>query len=258
MKGTRRRVFPLYFAPGRTIFHIVVKLSDAPGSYSAILNLLGRRVNLVGTTTYTLSDGTAMFSGFAESLSPRETAKELKQLIMSSKAAIETEVIAGSEGLLVDTFHTGIEAVGNEYMLLRREGLSHMFDKVAKMLGSGGEALLYEEGRSLGQRNSENMVKLIGPERVRAQSQDLSHFLTALGWGEVETVPGSGSEVARVKIKDCFECKGELTSRKGCNFFRGYFVGTSEVALGKKLEAKEVSCILKHAPACEFVLSPAM
>ncbi|HEV2138475.1 MAG TPA: hypothetical protein VGR53_06505 [Nitrososphaerales archaeon] len=178
---TKRRIFPIHYDPGKKLFQIVVKLSDAPGSFGAILNLLGPKVNLIGTTTYSLSDGTAIFSGFSESLSPKETPKSLKGLIMSSKAAIDVSVTEGIDGLLIDTFHTGIEVGGNDFMLVRRFGASLMFDHVAKLLGSGGEALLYEEGRSLSLLNAENMIRLVGLQRVRTKSAELSPFLTAQG-----------------------------------------------------------------------------
>jgi predicted hydrocarbon binding protein len=252
---TKRRIFPIYYAPGKKLFHIIVKLSDAPGSFSGILNLLGPKVNLVGTTTYTLSDGTAIFSGFSESLSPKETAQGLKKLIMSSKAAIDAQVVEGNDGLLIDTFHTGIEVGGDEFMLVRRLGVSLMFDHVANLLGSGGEALLYEEGRSLGRLNSENMMKLVGRHRVRASSAELSHFLTAQGWGSPEIVGGTAEERFVVKLKDCFECSARTGSRKGCNFMRGYFAGAAETSLGRNAEVQEVRCFLKGAPLCEFVVT---
>jgi predicted hydrocarbon binding protein len=252
---TKRRVFPLYYAPGKKLFHIIVKLSDAPGSYSAILNLIGPKVNLVGTTTYTLSDGTAIFSGYSEALSKNDTANQLEKLIMSSKAAIEAEVVEGSDGLLIDTFHTGIEVGGDEFMLVRRSGISLMFGHVARLLGSGGEVLLYEEGYSLGKLNAESMVKNLGKEVVRNNSAQLSHFLTAQGWGATELENGPNEDSYLVKVQDCFECSARASSRKGCDFMRGYFVGAAEASFGGKREAKEVRCALKGAPACEFLVT---
>ena len=251
-KPTRRRIFPIHFAPGKKLFHVVVRLSDAPGSYSAILNLLGPKVNLIGTTTYSLSDGTAIFSGLSESLSPRETSSSLSRLIMSSKAAIEASVFEGHDGLLVDTFHTGVEVGGDEFMLVRRLGASLMFDHVAKLLGSGGETLLYEEGRSLSLLNAENMIKLVGIERVRTSSAELSHFLTAQGWGSLDVVGNLGDGSLSIKLSDCFECSAKVTYRKGCNFMRGYFAGSMEASMGGNVEAKEVRCSMKGNSSCEF------
>ena len=256
LTGGKRRIFPVHFAPGKKLFHIVVKLSDAPGSYSSILNLLSTRVNLIGTGTYTLSDGTAMFSGFAEGLSGKETPDALKKLILGSEAAIAAKVNEGVDGLLVDTFHTGF-AVGNDpYMLMRREGLGHMFSKVSRILGSGGDALLYEEGLAMGLKNTETMVKTIGAERVRAQLGVLNRFLSAQGWGDIEAHKGPGEGEFTVIVRDCFECTESPDSRKGCNFMRGYLVGSAKVSFGKDYTSVETKCVLRRADCCEFRLTP--
>jgi len=256
LAGGKRRIFPVHFAPGKRLFHIVFKLSDAPGSYSSILDLLSARVNLIGTGTYTLSDGTAMFSGFAEGLSEKETAAGLKKLILESDAAIAADVNQGVDGLLVDTFHTGFTVGNDPYMLMRREGLGHMFNKVSKILGSGGDALLYEEGLAMGLKNTETMVKTIGAERVRAQLRVLSRFLSAQGWGEVEAEKGPGKDEFTLRVNDCFECAESPDSRKGCNFMRGYLVGSAKIALGKDYKSVETKCVLRRANFCEFKLAP--
>ena len=181
MKEVKKRTFPLHYAPGKELFQIVVKLSDEPGSYSSILELLSSKVNLIGTTTYSLSDGTAMFSGFAESIVKGQGPKDLEKLIDASKAAMEVVVASGKDGLLVDTFHTGIVVDDEDYMLFRRDGLTHMFDHVAKTLGSGGEALLYQEGYTLSQRNAEDMFNLLGSGAGQSS-----------GWGAEKATLGPG------------------------------------------------------------------
>lgn len=256
MDGVSRKTFPLAYSPGKKLFHIVAKMSDAPGSYSVILNLLGSRVNLIGTTTYTLSDGTAIFSGFSESLSDKETPASLKKTIMSSKAAIDAEVHEGRDGLLVDSFHVGLDVGGDPFMLIRRDGLSHMLDHVVKILGTGGEALLFEEGMDLGKRNAEKMHALIGKKRAADESEYLSSFLTAQGWGRIVPSKGGFRSLSTVQIEDCFECTGEINSRKGCNFMRGYFTGTVMETYGVKASVKETKCMMKGSKCCEFVISP--
>ena len=136
----KKKIFPVHYAPGKKLFHILVTLSDAPGSYSSILDLMRTKVNLIGTSTYTLSDGTAVFSGFSEALSPSTTGKDLEKLIMNSKVAISAEVYEGADGLLVDTFHTGFVVGDEEYILMRKDGMVQVFDRVSRMLGSGGKS----------------------------------------------------------------------------------------------------------------------
>jgi|SRR5579863_4262026 len=256
MDKASRKTFPFQYSPGKKLFHIVVKMSDAPGSYSAILNLLGSKVNLIGTTTYTLSDGTAIFSGFSESLDDTQTASGLKKVIMSSKAAKDAEVGEGHDGLLVDTFHIGLEVGGDPFMLFRREGLSHMFDHVVKILGSGGEALLFEEGKDLGRRNAHRMHDLIGKKRARDEAEYLSSYIGAQGWGRVTPAEGELKAGSNIQLEDCFECTGDMMYRKGCNFMRGYFTGSIEETYDMEVDVKETQCVSKGAKACEFTVTP--
>jgi predicted hydrocarbon binding protein len=255
LKGEKHRIFPVHYDPGKKLFQVIVKLSDAPGSYSSVLDLIRTKVNLIGTTTYTLSDGTAIFSGFAEALSPQETAKGIRELILQSNAAIDADVREGTDGLLIDTFHTGFAVDTAEYMLLVREGLAHVFNHVSRLLGSGGEALLFDEGLTMGLWNAETLVKRFGSERTKNQSAALTNFMTAQGWGETEGKLGPKKGELVVAVADCFECSMKGSPRKGCNFMRGYFAGAAKAIFGHNYESTETKCCLKGAKTCEFLLT---
>jgi predicted hydrocarbon binding protein len=256
VKSNKQRIFPVHFDKGKTLFHVIVKLSDAPGSYSSVLDLLRTKLNLIGTTTYTLSDGTAMFSGFAEALSPGLTGDEIRELILGSKAAFEVEVKEGRDGLLVDTFHTGFTVDSDEFMLLRTGGMVHMFNRISKILGSGGEALLYDEGLAMGRWYVGTLIRKLGIERVKAQVGALNRFMAAQGWGEVSGEVGPGRGEFTMESVDCFECSGEGAPRKGCNFMRGYFAGAAKEIYGADYECVETACVLKGKDHCKFHLIP--
>ena len=257
MKGEKHRIFPVHYDPGKVLFHVIVKLSDAPGSYSSVLDLIRTKVNLIGTSTYTLSDGTAIFSGFAEALSPKETAEKIRRLILRSNAAIDADVREGKDGLLIDTFHTGFAVDSADYVLMRRGGLAHVFIHISKLLGSGGEALLYDEGLTMGKWEAETLAKRFGSERVKNQAGALTGFMTAQGWGEVDGKAGPAKGEMTVIVSDCFECSMENSPRKGCNFMRGYFAGASNAIFGHEYGSKETKCVLRGAKTCEFLLTPA-
>lgn len=249
------RNFPLHYAKGKKLFHIIVHMSDAPGSMSAILDGLGKRVNLIGTTSYSLSDGSAVLTAFAESLSPTETPESLKAVLVRLSASLEVEVREGVDGLLVDTFHTGLQVGDDEYMLMRREGLAGVYDHIVRIFGTGGEVLLYEQGKALGRDNARRRVKELGVEKVVANSSYLSRALTAQGWGVLESKANPASKELLIKVTDCFECLGAERVRKGCDFYRGFFEGSAEVTSGKHPVVKEVECRLRGSKACVFQIS---
>ena len=252
MKETRKREFPLHFAKGKKMFNIIVHMSDAPGSMSAVLDALGKKVNLVGTSSYTLSDGTAIFAAFAEALSAQETAATLKGSLDELDAISEAEVGEGRDGLLVDTFHTGIQVGGDEYLLLGREGLSGVFDHIVRLFGTGGEVLLYEEGKALGRDNSERQIKELGQETVVKEAAYVGRALTAQGWGVVESTTNPELRDFRIAVDGCFECSGEGKVRKGCDFLRGFYEGSVEVTRGSKPKVEEVACRLRGDKNCVF------
>ena len=256
-RGVRHRIFPVHYGPKKKLFHVIVKLSDAPGSFSLILDALRPKLNLIGTSTYTLNDGTAIFSGFAEALSEDVTADTVRKLVLGSKGAFDAVVKEGKEGLLIDTFHVGFNVDGDDHLLLRSRGLGQMFDRVSSILGSGGDALLYEEGLTMGHWNAEHLIKKVGIKMVKAQVGALSRTLSAQGFGDVEGDVGPEDGDFAMTVRDCFECSGEGVTRKGCNFMRGYFVGSAQAIFGKKYRCEEPRCVLRGAKACEFRLSPA-
>ncbi len=233
------------------MFHIIVHMSDTPGSLSAILTDLGKRVNIIGLSSYALTDGTAMFTAFAEALNQKETPKTLKGAIDKLGASLEAEVAEGRKGLLVDTYHTGIQVGGDEYLLLRREGLSGVFDHIVRIFGTGGEVLLYEEGKALGHDNAEKLTKELG-EMAVDEAAYIDRALTAQGWGVVESSTTPGSKDFTIKVDDCFECSGKGSPRKGCDFLRGYYEGSVETARGFKPKVEETECRLRGDKGCAF------
>jgi len=251
----KKKEFSFYFSEGKKLFHIVAKITDEPGSLGKVLNLLGPRVNFIGTSTYTLQNKSALFSGYAESLKTDETAEKLKSLLVSSKAATEVEVLPGQDGILVDTYHSGFEAYGEDMMLFRRKAMASMLSQIYRLLGSGGETVLYEEGKAIGRSNMEDTVGTIGKERVRNNISYLRKRLRALGWGDV-VAPIEGDRT-RLQIRDCFECSDSPGSRTGCHFFRGYIVGNRGAIDGKDPTSEEVKCVLRGDKVCEFVVTPA-
>lgn len=256
LRPLRKREFPIHFAEGKRLLHVVVHMSDAPGSLSAILDVLGSRVNLVGLTSYTLSDGTAMLSAFAEALPPGEPVSVTAQALKKLDAALEVRVTEGTDGILVDDFHTGMQVGDDDYIMLSREGLSRVFDHIVRIFGTGGEVLLYEEGKALGQQNSQRMLGALGSERVESAASYLLRSLTAEGWGTVQSSK-PGVRPFKVTIEDCFECKGGSNVRKGCDLARGFYEGSVEATRGVPAKVEEVECTLRGGKACVFHVSTA-
>jgi predicted hydrocarbon binding protein len=253
----KKVVFPYHYAPGKQLFQVIARIPDKPGSLATLLNQLSAKLNLIGINTYALPDDTAMVVGFASSISGKENADKMKEEIMKSKAVMHAEVREGSNGLLVDTFHTGSLVEGQNHLLLRRDSLSRVFEEIVKIFGSGGDALLYKEGQEMGREDTKGFMRIFGTERIAENSTYLTSILTAEGFGVFEIGPGKGDALYNMKVSECFECAENRGFRRGCNFLRGYLQAAGASALGLELEVKETKCMLRGDEHCEFVISQA-
>jgi len=246
---------PYYFAPGKRLLQIVVQLPEKHGVLGEVLSQLEKKVRLVGTTTYRLPDGTVMVSVVAETQSEEETPERIGRLLKSA-GALDSEVFEGTDGILVDTFHSGL-ATGAEYLVqFRRLAVTRLIDRIHMLLGSGADVLLFEGGASLGRSNAEELVRSLGAGTVRKTVDYLMKGLAAQGLGTVTRKGATGDEGSTLVVRDCFECSSNESKRTGCNFFRGYLVGSSSAVAGGEFTVEETRCRLTGGEACEFRIEP--
>ena len=255
MKPVPKRLDPLHFAKGKRFFQIIVRISDKPASLKPVVDLLAQKVNLINISAYNLDDGTAIFSAFAEALSPGETTSTLERAFSRSGAMKEVEVREGQDGLLVDTFHTGLVAAGKEYLLMRRDGFGRVLDHIVGLLGSGGVTLLFEEGKAMGRDNAVSLRDEIGSDLDLSLWPYLLKILTAYGWGTLEFEPGLTISEGAIRVGNCLECADTSNVRRGCNFLRGYLEGGAEAATGVPFKSEEVECTLRGGKQCVFHLT---
>jgi predicted hydrocarbon binding protein len=255
LNRTTSRIPTYFYSPRKKMFQLVVKLMDTPGSLAAVLNLLGGRVNLTNTSTHSLTDGTAILTAFAEAISPSETPQKLTKLIAGAHVALEYTVAESSDGLLLNTYHSGVESsVGTPMVVFSQDGISHMFDGLVKVFGTGGEALLYSEGQLVGEADAIGTMSLVGAGLARKRVADLMYMFSARGWGQASLAGKVEGGALSVTLENCFECSTGEGLKKGCGFVRGYFDGWSKVILGREVKSQEVRCRFNGDDHCEFAL----
>jgi predicted hydrocarbon binding protein len=257
MQPRKKIIFPYYFSRDRKLFHIVAEMKDVPGSLSSILDLLKSHVNLVGIISYNTSDGRAMFSGFAEAISRSQSGPALQKLVAALPLVNDAMVTEGKDGFLVDSFHTGVQGgAGENYVMMQKESLSAMLNQMVRIFGTGGETILYEEGRKFGASRGRAFKLLLGKDSVPGMVSSLVHVFAALGWGQATQNPAAEGERLRITVADCFSC-AISDGKKGCAFMRGWFAGFSAEALGREVHIEETRCRLRGDDVCEFVATDA-
>jgi len=249
----RKRDFPFYYSPATKTVHVVAKLRDSPGALASLLNNLGTRLNLIGTTSYSIEGGCAIFSCFGQALFDSDTAKSIQKVASRSPHVLACQVRGSEDGLLVDQFHQGIQSEkGESYIMMHRDGLASMFIAVRRALGSGGDMLLYMQGKSYGYSRVEACGSALGPNPV-TRLQELAHIYEALGFGaSLVTLQPNGT--VKLILSDDLECSASDGWGQSCCFARGLVEGSIGAALGKEMTAEETKCRLRGDSDCEFLV----
>ena len=256
MEPTRKRSLGFCFSPKVKAFHIVVKLNDVPGALSSVLELLRSHVDLVASVSYSLDGGGAIWSGFGKSLSKTETEGKLRRVVERSPMVVGCEVRGSDHGLLVDTFHTGIEvAPERPGVVLPLAGISRMYGRLAEVFGSGGETILFEEGSALGESSGKYLNTKLGPGSLDWKVKAMLGIYTTYGWGSARLKVEKPRTRFRLVLGDCFECTGTAKKRTGCSFVRGHLASAVSAMAGTRFESEETKCRFRGDDACEILLS---
>jgi predicted hydrocarbon binding protein len=246
--------FPFHYSRFKRLVNVVAKMEDEPGALASVLNVLGPKVNLIGTTSYSIPDHAAMFSGFGETISAEETTRSIQQEVSRCKGVLGCQVWESKSGLLVDRFHTGIESgMGEPYIMMPTMALSRMFEEITHTFGSGGEVILYLEGKKFAEARFKSYRDLFGQE-MASRINELSHIFEALGYGASEITLDETSNSVTIETSDCFECSGGTKNSRSCAFTKGIAVGIFESLLRVELKVEETKCRLQGNKRCEFVL----
>jgi len=246
----------VYFSPRVKTFHIVVRLKDVPGALSSVLEILRDHVDLVNSISYSLEDDGAIWSGFGKSLSKTETEGNLEKLVKRSPMVLECEVKGSDRGLLIDTFHSGIEvAPERPAVVFPLVGVSRIYDHLARILGSGGETILFEEGSALGKSSGQYLNKMLGEGSLDWKVKALLGTYSVIGWGSASLEVEKPGAQFRVKIQDCMECAGMGKERRECNLVRGTLTNAVSTLSGSKFKSEETKCRFRGDPFCEFLLT---
>ena len=251
----RKTMFPFHYSPGERTVHIVANLSDEPGTLASLLAILRTKVNLVGTTSYSTGDGSAIFSGIGKVISSSDDASSIQELVRISPEVNTCEVWESKQGLLVDRFHTGFKAGADEpYLMFPTRAMSETFEGIVRTFGSGGSTILYEQGLDYAQARAGLYKRMMGPH-PETRIDELTAIVGALGYGSSIASFDPSRKALKLTCRECFECSTPTETGRTCSFLRGMAVGIFSSLFDKELECEETKCRQKGKSECEFVLT---
>ena len=253
---SKRPYSGFYFSPDVKAFHMVVKMKDVPGALSIVLSMLPDVVDLVDSVSYTLEDGTAIWSGFGKALSPKETEASLKKLLEREPLVLDCQVKQSEKGVVVDSFHAGLEvAPDRPAMVLPTAGFSRICDHLARILGTGGETILFEEGSALGKLTGRFLNEKLAQGKLDARLMAALGMYRASGWGSLDIEVERPGARFRVTASDCPECVQAGRDRDECGFLRGHLVSLVSMLANEEFRSEETKCRLRGDSTCEFILT---
>ena len=255
-KGAQRKiVFPFHYSADERMVHVLARLSDEPGTLASLLSILGSKVNLVGTSSYSTSDGDAIFSGFGKILSDSDDAQSIQRFAATAPSVLSCQVWEDKEGLLVDRYHTGFQAgFGEPYLMFPLKGLSETFERIGETFGSGGQTILYTYGLDYGTARAPLYKSIMG-EHPERRLDELTAIVGAVGYAASIATFESSGRVLKLTARECFECSTPTATGRRCAFLRGMAVGIFSTLFNKELACEETKCRQKGNEECEFVLS---
>jgi len=249
--------FPrLFESQGRKILEISVLAENVPGRIAEISKLLAERgVNILWGVHHASKDPSAAWWCFFVDGEGVEEA-DLRRLISGVEGVRDVVVSRANLGDMVVDVHHGIQLLGPDAVVEMRAGwLRTIFREAYKRWGDDGRRMVEFLGTYGGRRSYSEWRRRFGLEGRELAEAALS-VMVVLGWIErgeiVELDPERAS--ARVKAWNSFE-SGEPSDVPICHFLRGVLVGFFSEMFGEACFGREVACMAKGDPYCEFVIS---
>ena len=244
--------------PSRKFFHVVVELKNVPGALYDLLGILSNLdLNILGSfSSVDALAKTGVWSGFVEN--SEHDASELKQKISSSWYVLDSLIVESRDGFLVDGIHFPFAFnTGDKAIMMRSKFVGSMLASVRKKFGTGGDVIIYEEGRAYGHDVWADYSKRLGSEFLLSHLRETMDIYQALGWFKLEDVcqnPQDGS--ITVRTKENFECEGAMSRSPYSHFVRGHLSGGLTAITGEEVACEETRCIAVGDKCCEFILTP--
>lgn len=252
----RKDVNVIVFNPAKRFLHIAVQLKNNPGALESVVHTITvLRLNILGSfSSVDPGADTGVWSAFVEDES--HTTSQLKEMLGKSPYVVDVVVAESRDGLLVDSIHFPLAwNSGDRAVMMRDRYLNAMFDSIRGTFGSGGEAILYQEGFAYGKESWDEFVGRLGRSFVRSHLKDVLMIYQAVGWFKLERVEhDEGSSRVALSTGGNFECEGAESREPHSHFVRGHLAGAMTAVMGRRMACRETRCVAKGDGGCAFVL----
>jgi len=155
--------------------------------------------------------------------------------------------------LLFPPFKTSFRFMGDRAFIWRGEFMKDFFRSIRRRWGDVGAVFLYHTGLGVGRKAADEYMELLKERDVKKLLEFNGELWVSLGW--VKDYEMEVNEDIVVRFWDLFECQGLIGLAKTPSgyFTRGVLAGYINKISGKNVVVREVKCIARGDPYCEFV-----
>lgn len=251
------------FLPGRKVYGLLVEAEIRPEVLNEIFGLAFVRGVLIPTIQYNLvEEGKVVGFGFMDFTDADISVDELAEKIQKVKGVLKVQILYPSvEGFVADYLSPRLMIAGDRAIIMRRPGYEGLITGMRERFGEAGEAFLYHAGYDAGikyaQSHQDLAEKLGIKDPIQIAQKVSTPLFVSMGLGKMEIVEVTIKPFqAILRVYECFECELVRAEKPFSNFIRGIFAGLLTQLFGRNMEAKELKCIAKGDPYCEFKITP--
>jgi predicted hydrocarbon binding protein len=252
----RKDVIAYLRDPKKRFYHIVVELHNLPGALANVASVLAKSdLNVLSGFTYVEPGAEyGIWSLFAED--GHSSPEEVKSLLMSSPFATEVIINENKDGFISDTVHFPLTLnTGERAMLIRQDSFSNMLVKVRETFGTGGDVIIYDQGKLIGTNAGEIMRKLLPDDFIEKNMGRIIALYSSMGWFKADLMRNDHeSRSFVIRVGESFECMGRRSKRPSSQFVRGHLTGFFEALFGSEFRCIETECAAAGSQHCEFSL----
>ncbi|QQG49098.1 MAG: ACT domain-containing protein [archaeon] len=245
------------YIPGQRVAQIVVLMKDSKGALAEVAGIMaGAGVDIKQSASSSSSRSqTAVYNALVVLEDNAVTIEELVKRMKASRFVIDAEGVSGVEGAILDQLTFPMTWAGQRSVLLNHEALSGMLESIRGIFGTGGDMILFEQGRTYGKTLATQLVSDVGEAFARKNFGYGLKLISATGWGVPEVTDFDAEfNYAVIRVRDSFECDGQRSSEPCSHFMRGFLVGGLLALTGRNLDCRETKCVARGEDCCEFTL----
>jgi len=251
--------------PGRKVYGVLAQSKAKPHILKELASILAEENVTTLYLSFSKTVKTEQLTTILAFLDFTEAKSKIEDLAdrMKEKLLIEDVKIIKPkiDGFIADTVSNPLKIGDSKAILLRDIGIKGFVVDLRERMGSAAEAILYylgfEAGLEFGKSHKQIGEKLGVKDNVKIFKDISASMFICVGYGIMEVVnleenPPRGT----IRIYNCFECElGKKSEKTYSHLIRGMTAGVLTKLFNKQVSVKEVKCIAKGDPYCEFEIS---